>query len=503
MKFLINLDAKSAFIREICGRLRIVCMLCIGYGYTFSIVEAADSPFVGSQTCNSVSCHGRTEPRRVSGGGGSASLHEFLLYERYDPHAKAAKTLVSPEFQAIVHRLSERKEDPSSAEVYRQCAQCHDPEGIVAAGQSSKLLVPLETGHGMSLRGIQCESCHGGAKDWLVRHYERDVSRSSLLAAGMRDTKSLQVRGQLCASCHVGGEERNVNHDMLAAGHPPLRFELAAYHRKLTSHDEAGKQSHWNDARERRGTKDFEVQLWEAGQIASAHAALSLLEGRAHRASLTAANDQSAAAPWPEFAEYNCFSCHQRLPKALAKEESTATKLDWGEWNIVLASLAADAKGLNTLRTEMKSPFASQPADVAVQARSVRLSLPSSLFRDDMAGYQLLEVLEHPRERAKSWDALCQRYLAQRVVEKSIGDEFQKRALAGGDSTTPRKTFDEQRAQLECDLAVIAERLGFPDASREWPQVLKTEDGVKGVESSLTATAGKLRKLQKLLELTR
>ena len=476
-------------------------MLCIGYGYTFSIVEAADSPFVGSQTCNSVSCHGRTEPRRVSGGGGSASLHEFLLYERYDPHARAAKTLVSPEFQAIVDRLSERKEGPSSAEVYRQCAQCHDPEGIVAAEQSSELLVPLETGHGMSLRGIQCESCHGGAKDWLVRHYERDVSRSSLLAAGMRDTKSLQVRGQLCASCHVGGEERNVNHDMLAAGHPPLRFELAAYHRKLTSHDEAGKQSHWNDARERRGTKDFEVQLWEAGQIASAHAALSLLEGRAHRASLTAANDQSAAAPWPEFAEYNCFSCHQRLRSVAGKSKPPAAGVpEWGMWNFALVTASTEAKELDALRANMKKSFASQPAAVEVQARNIRKTLVLSLFQDNASSSQLLKLLQRPSAANKSWDALCQRYLAHHAAQKAIGDEFKRLELNGNVSAAERQGFNERRDDINRDLASIGDKLSFSDERSEWPNILATPNESEKVESDLTAATGKLRLLQHYLE---
>ena len=90
----------------------------------------------------------------------------------------------------------------------------------------------------------------------------------------MRDTKNLQVRAELCASCHVGGKAKDVNHDLLAAGHPPLRFELTAYHRKLTSHDSSGKQSHWNDARERIATTEFEVKLWDAGQIASARASM-------------------------------------------------------------------------------------------------------------------------------------------------------------------------------------------------------------------------------------
>ena len=56
---------------------------------------------------------------------------------------------------------------------------------------------------------------------------------------------------------------------------------------------------------------------------------------------------------------------------------------------------------------------------------------------------------------------------------------------------------------MECDLSAIAQRLNFADSRREWPQVLQTEDGVQEVESSLTATAAKLRELHQLLESAR
>ncbi|MCE9525405.1 MAG: hypothetical protein K8R36_05060 [Planctomycetales bacterium] len=437
-------------------------------GGASSLVIAADSSFIGSQSCNSVSCHGRAEPRRVAGGASTATLHEFALFTKHDPHAAAAKTLVSPEFQAIVSRLSEQKEGSSGAEVYRQCAQCHDPEGIAAAEQSSVPLLPLEPGHGTSSRGISCESCHGGAKNWLATHYHRDVSRSSLVAAGMRDTKDLRVRAEMCASCHVGDRERNVSHDMLAAGHPPLRFELAAYHRKLTSHGEDGKQSHWNDARERIGSKDFEVKLWEAGQVASAKAALTLLEGRAHRAALVETrNEDTQGSTWPEFAEYDCFGCHHRLGP------------DNGN---------------------RKSPAAGLPATVELQAGGAKNLVFLNLFTEEATTNQLLNLLQRPEVASKSWDRLCQRYLAQRVAQKSIGDEFKKLEIAGRVSPELRLKFNNLRQQIDGDLASVAHKLSFVSPKSEWPRILADSNGFSKVESDLTAAAGKLRELQNYVE---
>jgi hypothetical protein len=474
--------------KKVFTRLGIFAMCTAALSALLSIAAAGDSLFVGSQTCNSVSCHGRSEPRRVAGEVRGASLQEFVLYERHDPHAKAARTLVSWEFQSILDRLSEPMDGPSRAKVYRQCAQCHDPEGI--AGEAVR---------STASHGISCESCHGGAKNWLATHYERDVSRSSLVEAGMRDTKDLHVRGELCASCHVGSAEKNVNHDLLAAGHPPLRFELAAYHRKLTSHDTAGKQSHWNDARERIATKDFEVKLWEVGQLASAKAALTLLESRAHQAALAAAEDHPAGVPWPEFAEYNCFSCHQRLRPAEGKGKSAAGLPEWGQWNLAFVAANAEAKEPNALRAEMKKAFSAQPDAVEVGAASTRKTLATTFIKEQVTSNKLLELLARP-SAGKSWDALCQRYLAQMVIEKSIGDEFQKLELAGRISAAQRRNFNKRRGEIDRDLAAVGGQLVFADEKKEWPRVLAPPNGIEKVESDLTATAGKLRMLQRYLE---
>ena len=59
------------------------------------------------------------------------------------------------------------------------------------------------------MRGIGCESCHGGARDWIAVHYERDVSREHLVQLGMVDTKNLFVSSAVnVAACHVGSAIR-------------------------------------------------------------------------------------------------------------------------------------------------------------------------------------------------------------------------------------------------------------------------------------------------------
>jgi hypothetical protein len=122
----------------------------------------------------------------------------------------------------------------------------------------------------------------------------------------MTDLNTIGQRAVVCAGCHVGApanpsegiaSPRDMNHDMIAAGHPRLHFELTEYQRQLPPH--------WLErdrTRPDRPARDswFEMQTWLVGRVAVAEAACLLLADRTHRA-------------WPEFAEGNCFACHHNL----------------------------------------------------------------------------------------------------------------------------------------------------------------------------------------------
>lgn len=460
--------------------------------------QASHSKYIGSQSCNSTSCHGRGEPREFAAGLAGASLREFQLYVRHDPHATAAQTLVSPEFQAILGRLSDKGTGLTRAVVYQQCAQCHDPEGMAFANVENADFAAPEIGHNVAGRGISCESCHGGAKGWLTTHFQRDVSRSSLVKAGMRDTKELAVRAALCASCHVGGAGQDVNHDLLAAGHPPLRFELAAYHRKLTGHDQEGKQSHWSDARERIATSEFELRLWEAGRIASAKAALGLLADRSRRA----AQSEKGVSPasWPEFAEYDCFDCHQKLRLSDAKKPKLRRDFpDWREWNLEVHQISKEASALDSLRKEIQKGIAGQPTVVEKLSNQASSLFVMTSDTNASAG-EMLRILQQPAEKPRSWEAFCQRYLALRAIQKCSGDEFQKLELSGGANAAERSEFNKLRSEIDRDLGAIGRSLSFADDKSEWPRVLSEPHGLESVESLLISAVGKLRILQTYVE---
>ena len=163
--------------------------------------------------------------------------------------------------------------------------------------------------------GVSCEVCHGPAENYLAAHTMQGWSELGAARFeprfGMKNTADIAARAQLCVGCHVGEPDakgrpwRDVNHDLIAAGHPRLNFEFSAYMATLPPH--------WNT---RTDPQRFdELRSWIVGQFTSSDAALRLLECRAKAAESKPAADAEPLVPpsWPELAEYDCFACHHEL----------------------------------------------------------------------------------------------------------------------------------------------------------------------------------------------
>lgn len=278
-------------------------------------LECDPSAALGAWSCAATACHGGGElSRRTSGG-------ELERWRNADPHARSTSTMESDAFAQILLRLGiitrigaekgpgQRFQDlTTNADQTRlnECLLCHNPMGAPTSWTREEIRPNHGAGESMSDGlAIGCETCHGPAKSWIGNHFRRDFDREQ---SGFHDLKDPLVRARTCAQCHIGDGQRDMNHDMIAAGHPPLRFELAAYERALPKH--------WNDARQRAGTRDYEVKLWLAGQLANFDHGLSLLESRLTRSAAKEEVENTAArapSPWPEFAESNCSTCHHRL----------------------------------------------------------------------------------------------------------------------------------------------------------------------------------------------
>lgn len=427
-----------------------------------------DAKTLGSLSCASASCHGRLSEGPAALSPRRQEYHRWL---EHDPHAQAARTVRGEKFANILTALGGDDADLRT-QVYARCAACHDPQGLAAAAQDAVAANP------MTAQGIGCESCHGPAEHWLARHYERDISREQLRQLGMVDTKSVSARAAACAGCHVGDGERDLNHDMLAAGHPPLRFEMSAYHDRIA-------HKHWTDA-ERIETPHFKARLWEAGQVAGAEAALALLESRATRAIA-----DKPLTPWPEFSEYDCFACHQRLrpiKAATSGRGSSAVPLraavpgipGWQPWNLALAEHLLEPGTLDALRQHLSQSLVTDPAVVQRLAAQARLAtgehpaISSILGTDGLSGHLLAALIEQQISPEQSWAASSQQLLALQAAYLAARDEVRsarpsvRLVSASRDKRFPA-AFDSHDEQLQGRIASLTAALRFGSTEFQWP----------------------------------
>jgi hypothetical protein len=175
----------------------------------------------------------------------------------------------------------------------------------------------------------------------LATHDEHRLSADERQALGLWNTDSILVRTQVCVRCHVGSPGRDVNHELIAAGHPRLEFDMGAYFAALPKHWTAEA----DPASER---DDFDAVVWALGQAAASQAAVGQLADRAE-----------SGANWPEFAEWACAACHHDLRNDPAIQAELAERgnlsgrfIPWDTWNhYTTRKYAADisrAFGLNT-----------------------------------------------------------------------------------------------------------------------------------------------------------
>jgi hypothetical protein len=427
--------------------------------------------FVGAPSCASASCHGAPHGRSPN----SLVGREYLSWLRSDPHAMAAQRMLESRFLDVLRRASQRADGTADPTMTRRCAACHDPlhdsshtpreDGRAPSlGDGGRSVMPI-------VSGIECETCHGGARKWLPQHFERDVSRQQLVDAGMIDTKNLLVRAQLCSKCHVGAADHDMNHDMIAAGHPPLRFELASYEALIP-------QKHWDDRPRRRIEQDYEVQLWAAGQFAAAEAALTLLEGRAKRAAESAQSQSPNS--WPEFAETSCFACHQPLRANVTPRIIPGPRFGVPPWQTWNTALLEPINVLAPLRSSMEASLTPDPAEVSRLAREARQRLAASWHLSQVTSFAVLEEFGTARETA-TWEELCQRLAALVAVERSLRD---------------RGAIDLRLSQAwHARADRVAARLRFSSSDGQWPRIFTEKDvSLSDLSRKLEALSQELRR---------
>lgn len=244
---------------------------------------AADLPHDASDThlgvseCAGGPCHGSARPL-----GGRVHQNEHTIWSRARRHASAYE-LLRGELAASISRHLGLREGAHSSPL---CLGCHADHAKRRA----------ETHHLED--GVGCEACHGGAERWLDAHASPQATHAENVSRGLYPADRPLPRAELCLSCHLGTDERRVDHRMLGAGHPRLRFELEAYGLYQPPHWEIDE-----DYRERGKRAAPGVQLWALGQAVRVRETLDLL----------ADPERNRHGIWPEFSLLNCYDCHHPI----------------------------------------------------------------------------------------------------------------------------------------------------------------------------------------------
>ena len=246
--------------------------------------------YIGPGSCAATSCHGSVRPI----AGSRILQNEYSTWILQDKHSRAYQALTGEvgERMARILKLGAKAEDSP------QCLACH-----------ALYTTPEQRGRPFEIaEGVSCESCHGPASAWLGLHTTRDWPHEESVALGMRDTRNVIHRGELCLECHLGTKGKFVDHEMIAAGHPDLYFELDSF--------SAVMPRHWKVPRESATGKPVEdpawvgVRDWATGQAVQLRASMERL---AWRAKGERADKKDV---WPEYAELSCFACHHSLGPA-------------------------------------------------------------------------------------------------------------------------------------------------------------------------------------------
>lgn len=361
----------------------------------------------GVGSCSAASCHG--------GPNLGAKGSEETTWATSDPHARAYQVLFDNRSRAMVknyYGLADLAQ--AYPEKEQLCLQCH-----VSPATARRPGVPAL----FHADGVSCETCHGPADAWLTEHYRpawKTLTPAQKASTGFRPTKDLLVRAQDCVQCHVGAPGMEVNHDLLAAGHPRLNFEFASYQAILPRH--------WRLADERARHPDFEARAWLLGQTVCAKAALDLLVHRAKKAD----------SPWPELSENACYRCHQDLRARLSvgSLRRGPGALSFNEWyyvempTVLSVSSKPDAISteLNGLREQLSrnDPNRQEVANYAARASAVLrdwLQQPLPVLRPT----RIDELLRNrfgalEKDGTADWDRAAQDYLAAAALHNALKD---------------------------------------------------------------------------------
>jgi hypothetical protein len=257
----------------------------------------------GVGSCGGSMCHGSPVQR----GSNNVLQNEFATWTEADPLSRAYAVLKNQQSRDIARKLG--LPNAHEADI---CLDCHaDNVGAERRGENFVLD-----------DGIGCEACHGGSGNWLASHDDPGVTHEDNVANGMYPTHDAASRAALCLSCHYGTADKFATHQIMAAGHPRLSFELTTLTNDWRYPQRDGLQldnEHFVIDADYESRKDVlpETGLWVAGA----------LQMGATTAETLAGDRVTGGGLVPELALFDCHACHRSMKlESLRWQERSATK---------------------------------------------------------------------------------------------------------------------------------------------------------------------------------
>jgi hypothetical protein len=269
----------------------------------------APNKHLGVASCASSVCHGNVK----STSSYDVQLNEYIIWSHDDSHSRAYSVLMTERSRSIAAKLG-----LPNAHDAKICLDCHS-DNVPAAVRGKEFNLA---------DGVGCETCHGGAENWIESHTMKTTSYQDNLKNGMYPTATLTSRAPLCLSCHVGNADKFATHRIMGAGHPRLSFELDTFQALQPSHHVIDK-----DYAARKPVYSRSA-VWAYGQIEAARMQVQLVQQYFAKEGTV----------FPELALFSCHSCHQ----------SSMRQLDW-------------ARGLTTI--------GAQPGNVPLNDGHVRMAI--------------------------------------------------------------------------------------------------------------------------------
>jgi hypothetical protein len=390
-----------------------LCTAILGLAISASPATDSKEPvkYIGPGSCAATSCHGSVKPVT----GSRILQNEYSTWILQDKHSKAYQALTGD----VGERMARILKLGAKAEESPKCLACH-----------ALYTTTEQRGRAFEIsEGVSCESCHGPASAWLGPHTTRDWAHEKSVALGMRDTRNVVARSNLCLECHLGTREKFVDHEMIAAGHPDLYFELDSF--------SAVMPRHWKVPRESAPGKPVDnaawagVRDWATGQAAQLGASMERLAWRAKGER----GDKKDV--WPEYAELSCFACHHSLGPA---------KDSWRQGHGYEGRRAGDP-AWNASRYAVFRYFAAQVDASAAQELEKQMQTVSA------------EMSKLTPDRAAAANAaeaagVTARKLAARLATMTYDHAMTQRALQGISENAEAIALADERAAEQAAMAV-------------------------------------------------